>query len=388
MDSILNLIDSKLDHVLQKIVDEASAISGFPISLVSLVMADIQFFKAHVGLPPELAVSRATDRCSSLCQFVVETKKPFFIEDASKHPELPQELLKLYNIVSYFGFPITVSGEVVGSLCLIDVKKNSIPKGIIPRMLELAQQVGQHLQTLKKGHGIEALLLEKASAPAMGEIRNILSLLKQTSEQAAYSSHQISPIFFLLEQHANKKLSTEEFFRAMEALQETVKAYKKIPILLNTIQKGVTRVTSAMSGLEGALSLKAGSSSCRMADLLNRSENLSYHLTKLMGGVSWAPLKERYHLDIPQHFAITLLSSILTSIAESSLRLNLGKSGIQGRTFQQKNGQVRIQLTVQNMPPHEWTTLQSILSILAGGSAAVTLETNEEGLAIDWKIAS
>lgn len=120
MDNFLNVIDTKLDLVLQKIVTEASEISGFPISLVSLVMADIQFFKAHIGLPPDLAISRATDRCSSLCQFVVETKKPFFIEDATTHPELPQELLKLYNIVSYFGFPVSVSGEVVGSLCLID----------------------------------------------------------------------------------------------------------------------------------------------------------------------------------------------------------------------------------------------------------------------------
>ena len=45
MDSVLNVIDTKLDDVLQKIVNEASGLSGFPISLVSLVMADVQFLR-------------------------------------------------------------------------------------------------------------------------------------------------------------------------------------------------------------------------------------------------------------------------------------------------------------------------------------------------------
>ena len=43
-DSSLNLVDNKLDHVLQKIVEEAQQLSGFPIALVSLVMDQIQFF--------------------------------------------------------------------------------------------------------------------------------------------------------------------------------------------------------------------------------------------------------------------------------------------------------------------------------------------------------
>ncbi len=222
----------------------------------------------------------------------------------------------------------------------------------------------------------------------MGEIRNILGILKQTTEQATYSSHQINPIFFLLEQHSSKKLTSEEFFRAMEVLQETVKADRKIPILLQTIEKSVTRVTSAIAGLEGALSLKAGPSHCKMVDILSRSESLSQYITKLVGGVTWTPLTEKYKLEVPQHFAITLLSSILTLIAESSLRLNLGKTGIHGRAFRHDQNRVRIQLIVPKMPPNEWATLQSMLSILACGSETVSLEANEEGLATDWPSAS
>ena len=148
-DQTFNFIDTKLDSVLQKVVEETKNISGFPISLVSLVMDEIQFFKAQVGLPPDLALSQATDRCSSLCQFVVDTKKPFFVEDTKARPDLPLELVKLYNISAYFGFPIAVNGEVIGSLCLIDVKKNSIPEVVCQRMAVLAEQAGLHLQQLR-----------------------------------------------------------------------------------------------------------------------------------------------------------------------------------------------------------------------------------------------
>ncbi len=383
-DQTFNFIDTKLDSVLQKIVQEAKDISGFPISLVSLVMDQIQFFKAQVGLPPDLALSQATDRCSSLCQFVVDTKKPFFVEDTKARPDLPQELVKLYNISAYFGFPIAVNGEVIGSLCLIDVKKNSIPKEVCQRMAVLAEHAGLHLQQLKKGHTSELLLLEKASAPAMSEIRNILAVLKLTSEQAAYISHQINPIFFLLEQHIQKKLTPEEFSRALDALQETIKVYKRIPNLLQTIQKSISRLTSAVFGLEGALSLKSGSPQCKVSDILLPSENLSHHLTKLMGGVSWAPTKERFTLKVPQNFAITLMGSILTSVAESALRANLKAPGIKGKV-EKKQDRVSINLTVEGMPAHEWGTLQSVLSILSCGSDAVSLKADATSLTVDWQ---
>ncbi len=381
-DSNFNFIDTKLDNVLQKIVEEAKEISGFPIALVSLVMDQIQFFKAQVGLPPDLAISRATDRCSSLCQFVVETKKPFFVEDTRARPDLPQELVNLYNISAYHGFPVSVNGEVIGSLCLIDVKKNTISEEACQRMLVLAQQAGQHLQHLKKGHTSEMLLLEKASAPAMSEIRNILAVLKLTSEQAAYISHQINPVFFLLEQRGQNKLTPEEFDRSLEALQETIKVYKRIPNLLQTIQKSITRLTSAVFGLEGALSLKTGSAQCKVSEILVPSESLSHHLTKLMGGVSWAPTKDRFVLNVPQNFAITLLGSVLTSVAECALRANLSTPGIKGK-FEKHPNHVRIHLTVSGMPAHEWTTLRSVLSILACGSEAVSLKSDSESLMLD-----
>ncbi len=387
IDPALSLIDNQLDEVLQKIVMEATTFSGFPISLVSLVMNQIQYFKAHVGLPLELAISRATDRCSSLCQFVVETGKPFIVEDTTVRPELPQDLIKPYNIISYFGFPVTVSGKVVGSLCLIDVKKNFLTEEIRLRMLELAHKASQHLQSLKKGMSGEQILLEKASVPAISEIRNILAALTLASGQSSHLSDQLNPLFFLLQEFTQKKLSAEEFTRGIIALQDTVRSYQKIPALLKIIQSSVHRMSGAIYGLEGALILKPSSMNCEIKDILNASENLSHHLTKLVGGVSWDSANERYLLKVPQNLAITLLGSLLTSISENALRANLDTHGILGH-IEKVNDAVRIRLHFQGMPAFEWATLQSILSILACNCKAVKLVSDKECIELHLPIAA
>ncbi len=386
LDSLFS-VDNQLDEVLQQIAVDATTFSGIPICAVTLVLNQIQYFKAHIGLPPELAISRATDRCSSLCQFVVETEKPFIIEDTNLHPELPQELIKPYNIVSYFGFPVTVSGKVVGSLCLIDVKKNSLSEDLRARMLELADKAGQHLQSLKKGMTGEQILLEKASVPALSEIRNILAALTLASGRSAQLSEQMNPIFFLLQEFSQKKLTADELLRGIVSLQDTVRSYQKIPTLLKLIQNSVHRMSGAIYGLEGALILKPGAMNCEIKDILNASENLSHHLTKLVGGVSWQSANERYRLKVPQNLAITLLGSLLTSISENALRANLDTHGILGR-IEKINDSVSIRLHFQGMPSFEWATLQSILSILACSSEAVKLVSDKEGIELHFPIAA
>ena len=386
LDSIFS-VDNQLDEVLQQIAVDATVFSGIPICTVTLVMNQIQYFKAHIGLPPELAISRATDRCSSLCQFVVETEKPFIIEDTTSHPELPQDLIKQYNIISYFGFPVTVSGKVVGSLCLMDVKKNTMSDELRIRMIELADKAGQHLQSLKKGMSGEQLLLEKASVPAISEIRNILAALTLASGQSAHLSEQMNPIFFLIQEFFQKKLSAEELTRGLTALQDTARTYQKIPTLLKIIQSSVHRMSGAIYGLEGALILKPGAMNCEIKDILNASENLSHHLTKLVGGVSWHSANDRYLLKVPQNLAITLLGSLLTSISENALRANLDTHGILGR-IEKVNDAVRIRLHFQGMPAFEWVTLQSIISILACSHEAVKLVSDKEGIELHFPIAA
>ena len=94
------------DIELQGIVKKAAEELNSPIALVSLVLDQVQFFKAHIGLPPVLASARGTHRDASFCQFVVRDGEPFEVNDAASDPRIPQHVVKEYNIQAYLGVPI------------------------------------------------------------------------------------------------------------------------------------------------------------------------------------------------------------------------------------------------------------------------------------------
>ena len=59
------------DPKLAEIVSQAANNLSTPMAMVTMVLEKIQFFKAHYGLPTDLAVLRSTERDVSFCQFVV-----------------------------------------------------------------------------------------------------------------------------------------------------------------------------------------------------------------------------------------------------------------------------------------------------------------------------
>lgn len=140
------------DEVLDAAVEEAARIAGTPIALVSLVMRGIQLFRAHRGLPPELAASRATSRANSFCQFVVRDELPLLVDDAPVDARVPQDLVENYGIRAYLGVPVRVHGQVVGTLCAIDVVPRRFSKDVVVAMKRLASRVSARLAQLDAAH--------------------------------------------------------------------------------------------------------------------------------------------------------------------------------------------------------------------------------------------
>jgi GAF domain-containing protein len=91
-----------------------------PVSLVSLVDADRQFFASQVGLGEPWATRRQTPLTHSFCQHVVETRAPFAVQDAHHDSRVAGNLaIRDLGVVGYLGVPLEVDGEVLGSLCAI-----------------------------------------------------------------------------------------------------------------------------------------------------------------------------------------------------------------------------------------------------------------------------
>ena len=116
------LLDSPVEETFDRFTRLASTILKTPVSLVSLVDRDRQFFKSSIGLPEPWASTRETPLSHSFCKHVVETSQPLCVVDARSHPLLKENLaMSELGVVAYLGVPITTAkGHTLGSFCAID----------------------------------------------------------------------------------------------------------------------------------------------------------------------------------------------------------------------------------------------------------------------------
>jgi hypothetical protein len=138
-------LDESPDPMLDPVGEQVVALTGMPIGLLSFVLDTVQLFRSHKGLPPALAVSRATNRCDSFCQIVVQRERPFVVTDARTDTRVSKVLVDAYGIMSYIGVPVRVEGQVIGSVCAIDVVPRSIEVATLNALVDLGERTGTHL---------------------------------------------------------------------------------------------------------------------------------------------------------------------------------------------------------------------------------------------------
>jgi diguanylate cyclase len=118
----LGLLDSPPSETFDRFTRLATDLLGVPVSLVSLVDADRQFFLSQQGLPGELAVSRETPLTHSLCKYAVASGRPLVIEDARRDPTLANNpAVTALGVVAYAGMPLVLEdGSAIGAICALD----------------------------------------------------------------------------------------------------------------------------------------------------------------------------------------------------------------------------------------------------------------------------
>lgn len=141
----LHLLDSPAEVAFDRLTRLASQIIDAPVSLVSLVDADRQFFKSAFGLPEPWLTARQTPLSHSFCQYVVATGDPLVVRDAREHPVLKDNLaVPDLNVIAYLGIPLTTSDQVeLGSFCVIDSK----PRTWTPREIEIVRELALSVMT-------------------------------------------------------------------------------------------------------------------------------------------------------------------------------------------------------------------------------------------------
>lgn len=128
----LAVLDSGAEDFFDALVQAAAEVTGMPISLISLIDRDRQWFKANFGLP---GVTE-TPRELAFCDHVVRGGAPVEVADAHHDPRFADNPLVTGdpNIRAYTGVPLTLSdGTRLGTLCVIDRE----PRALRPEQLRV-----------------------------------------------------------------------------------------------------------------------------------------------------------------------------------------------------------------------------------------------------------
>ena len=115
----LDVLDSGPEEEFDALIKVASLVCGVPISLISLIDTERQWFKANIGLP---GVTE-TPRDIAFCAHAILDDGLFEVPDASLDARFADNPLVVSqpDIRFYAGAPIVMSdGSRIGTLCVID----------------------------------------------------------------------------------------------------------------------------------------------------------------------------------------------------------------------------------------------------------------------------
>ena len=119
-----DLLHADAEEAFDRLTRLAATILDAPVSLVSLVEPERQFFLSAVGLRDPWASKRETPISHSFCQHAVVSGEPLVIEDARQHPLVRKNpAISDIGVIAYAGVPLVNSdGYAIGSFCAIDDK--------------------------------------------------------------------------------------------------------------------------------------------------------------------------------------------------------------------------------------------------------------------------
>ncbi|QWV93277.1 GAF domain-containing protein [Geomonas oryzisoli] len=142
------LLDTPAEEAFDRLTRLATRFVDAPVSLVSLVDADRQFFKSCVGLPEPWQSRRETPLSHSFCQYNRIARQPLLIADARLHPFFKDNpAIKDLNVIAYLGIPLaTVDGYILGSFCVIDSKPRRWTSAQVAVIEDLAASVMTEIQ--------------------------------------------------------------------------------------------------------------------------------------------------------------------------------------------------------------------------------------------------
>jgi signal transduction histidine kinase/CheY-like chemotaxis protein len=267
-----DVLDTDAEKVFDDLTVLAAQICDAPITLISLVDPDRQWFKSRVGLDAE-----ETSRDIAFCAHAIHHKEIFEIEDTLKDERFFDNPLvtSTPNIRFYAGTQlVTPEGHAIGTLCVIDKKPN-----------KLTEQQRESLEVLGR------------TVISQMELRKNIKQLKQANEHKteflSNMSHELrTPLNAIIgfsglmmdvikDQPVPAKFT--EYLHHLDYSGKRLLTVVNSVIDLNKIEAGkmpvslyATNLAKLVKDLEGMLAITANQKGVQLSILVN--ENLPTYL--------------------------------------------------------------------------------------------------------------
>src|ERR1700724_54545 len=155
------ILDTKPEERFDELTQLAALICGVPISLISLIDTDRQWFKSRFGLDVQ-----ETPRAQAFCTHAIMQPEMFVVPDASKDERFAHNPLVTgdLHIRFYAGAPLAArDGHLLGTLCVIDREPHVLTDAqkealqIVGRLVIANMELRSDLQELKEALARDAV---------------------------------------------------------------------------------------------------------------------------------------------------------------------------------------------------------------------------------------
>ncbi len=146
----LGLLSSDVDPILQDVAARAAARLGLPVSLISVVLDEALHVASSHGIDGLwLGETGGHPLEWSFCKTSVETRQPFVVENAPRHPEHgTNPLVTQDGVRCYAGVPLISSrGFVLGNLCVVGLEERTFAPDEIDALRALAAEAVERIES-------------------------------------------------------------------------------------------------------------------------------------------------------------------------------------------------------------------------------------------------
>ena len=164
----LEILDTEKEQLFDDFTYVASVICNAPISLVSLVNTDRQWFKSSYGLE-----AKETPREFAFCAHAILEQEILYVPNSSEDDRFNDNPLVIGapHVKFYVGIPLTVDhNSKIGTLCVIDNKPRELSDKQISALKCLARQIEamlNHRLALKRNERTEKELTSELESKSL-----------------------------------------------------------------------------------------------------------------------------------------------------------------------------------------------------------------------------